>query len=265
MIKKNIDSTADSCAKGKALPLKSIMAISCVVLFAVTTLLSQLYVVLDSNVVTRNEFVLFAIDAINTGVLENIAFAIFYSVIAYCAVVYSTKKLIAVCGIYLGFSVLRRAILVLLTYLTFREFDYINPLIYIAIEAIQMLLVALISVSIGNSHKETVVSKQKASLRMGSLYYEDSFNFDSVFSTKNPLQSCALIAGIMLSLINVGMRIGSDITYTMVHGAPDGASEIILMAAYYLSDVLVCVLVYAVSWLTLRIFTQKDKSINAKN
>lgn len=265
MIKKNINSSANTGNKNKHLPLKSIMTFFCIVMFTVMTLLSQLYVILDSNIVTRNDIILFTVDVINTGILENIAFALFYSVIAYCAVVYSTKKLIAVCGIYLGFSLLRRTALVLLTYITFREFDWINPLIYLAIEAIQMLLVALISVSIGKSHQEAVESKQKAAIRMGSLYLEDSLEFNSVFSTQNPLQVCALISGIMLSVINVGMRIGSDITYTMVHGAPEGVSEIILMAAYYLSDILVCVLVYAVSWLILKIFTQKDNSIRRTN
>ena len=246
----------------RPLPLNTIMAISCVVMFTLTMLLSHLHVILDSNIVTQNDLLLFIINVINTDVLENIAFAIFYSVIIYCAVVYSTKKLISVCGIYLGLSILRRAVLVLLTYMTFREIDYINPLIYLAIEAIQMLLVALISVSIGKAYKENVESKKKAALRMGSLYNDNSLNFNTVFSTKNPLQVCALMSGIMLSVINVGMRIRFDVTYTIAHGAPDGASEIILMIAYYFSDILVCALVYALSWLILRTFTHKDKFEN---
>lgn len=250
--------TNNSNSNTRALPLKTIMALSCLVMFTFTTLLSQLYVVLDTDYLARNELLLFFINVINTDLLENIAFAIFYSVIIYCAVLYSTKKLVAVCGIYLVFSFVRRAVSILLTYITFREIDYINPLIYLSIEAIQMLLIALISASVGKTHKETIGAKKKAAQRMGSLYSENALSFDSVFSFKNPLNVCALISGIMLSAINVGMRISSDITYTMVHGAPEGITEIILIIAYYFSDILVLALVYAVSWLILRTFVRKD-------
>ena len=255
MKNKNIN---NSRADARPLPLKTIMALSCVVMFTLTTLLTQLYVVLDTNILTRNEILLFIINVINTDLLENIAFAIFYSVIIYCAIRYSTKKLIAVCGIYLGLSVVRRGVSVLLTYLTFRELDYVNPLIYLAIEAIQMLLVVLISTSVGNSHKETLAEKKKAARRTGSLYSDSSLSFNSVFSFENPLMMCALISGIMLSAINIGMRISSDITYTIAHGAPEGVAEIILIIAYYLSDVLVLALVYAISWLILRTLVRKD-------
>lgn len=259
MKKKNI-SAPDT--EARPLPLKTIMALSCVAMFTLTTLLSQLYVVLDSDYLTRNELLLFVINVLNTDLIENVAFAIFYSVIIYCAVLYSTKKLIAVCGIYLGLSALRRAVSVLLTLITFRELDIVNPLIYLAIEAIQMLLVALISASIGNIYKDSLRSKKKAAIRAGSLYKDTSLDFNTVFSRKNPLHMCALISGIMLSAINVGMRISADITYTVAHGAPEGVAEIILMCAYYLSDVLVVALVYAVSWLILRTFVRKDTANN---
>ncbi len=255
MKKKNVSASG---TVSRPLPLKTIMALSCVAMFTLTTLLSQLYVVLDADYLTRNELLLFVINVINTDLLENIAFAIFYSVIIYCAVLYSTKKLAAVCGIYLGLSAARRAVSVLLTYITFRELDIINPLIYLAIEAIQVLLVALVSVSIGKTYKEKLDTKKKAALRTGSLYNDASSDFNKVFSTKNPLQTCALMSGIMLAAINVGMRISADITYTVAHGAPESVAEIILMIAYYLSDIMVLAFVYAVSWLMLRVFVRKD-------
>ena len=258
---KKINTTMPS-ANARPLPLKAIMALACVVMFTLTTLLSQLYVYLDLFVLPRNEVLLFTINTVNTDLLENIAFAIFYSVMIYCAVIYPTKKLVAVCGIYLGLSIIRRAVSVLLTYITFRELDYINPLIYLAIEAIQMLIIALISKSIGNTYRETLQSKKKAAQRMGSLYSDSSLNFNTVFSSKNPLMLCALNSGIMLSAINVSMRISADITYTLAHGAPEGITEIILMIAYYLSDILVLALVYAISWLILRIFVRKDNIEN---
>ena len=263
MKKKNVSAPEP---EARPLPLKTIMALSCVAMFTLTTLLSQLYVVLDSNYLTRNELLLFVINVINTDLFENITFAIVYSVIIYSAVIYSTKKLLAVCGIYLGLSTLRRAVSVLLTLITSRgldiELDIVNPLIYLAIEAIQMLLVALVSASIGNAYKERLESKKKAALRTGSLYNDASLNFNTVLSKENPLQICALIAGIMLSAIKVGMRISYDVTYIIVLGAPEGAAEIILMCAYYLSDVLVAALVYAASWLILRAFVRKDTTIN---
>ena len=124
-----------------------------------------------------------------------------------------------------------------------------------------MLIVALISVSIGRTYRESNVVKKKAAQRMGSLYSDNALSFNSVFSFKNPLAVCALIAGIILSAIKVCMRIGADILYTMEFGAPDGIAEIVLMIAYYSSDILVCALVYTLSWLILRTFVRYDTAI----
>ena len=74
----------------RPLPIKTILALSCVIMFTLTTLLSHLYVVLESDYLT-NEIFLFTIDTVIMEVLENIVFAIVYSVIIYCAVLYTTR------------------------------------------------------------------------------------------------------------------------------------------------------------------------------
>lgn len=262
MKKKNISAPESEV---RPLPLKTIMALSCVAMFTLTTLMTQLYVSIDSNAVLRNDLILFVIDIINTTILESIAFAIVYSVIIYCAVRYSTKKLVAVCGIYLGLSAVRYTAVTLLEYVTARDLEKIDislPLIYLTINALQMLVIVLVSTFIGKIYKERVMAKKKAALRIGSPYKDSSLNFDTFFSVKNPLQVCALIAGIMLLAIQVGMRISYDVTYNIVLGEPESIAEVILICAYYLSDVLVAALVYAASWLILRTFVQKDTTVN---
>jgi hypothetical protein len=68
----------------------------------------------------------------------------------------------------------------------------------------------------------------------------------------------ALAGGIMLSGINVAMRIYRDINY----GAPADIAEALIMAVYYLSDVLVLVVFYALSWFTLSKMVSKYRVNN---
>ena len=59
---------------------------------------------------------------------------------------------------------------------------------------------------------------------------------------KNPLQISAIFAGGLLSINNILSRIVTDISY----GAPESFGEVMVMAAYYLSDVLVAGIAYII-------------------
>ena len=59
---------------------------------------------------------------------------------------------------------------------------------------------------------------------------------------KNPLQISAIFAGGLLSINNILSRIVTDISY----GAPESFDEVMVMAAYYLSDVLVAGIAYII-------------------
>jgi hypothetical protein len=65
--------------------------------------------------------------------------------------------------------------------------------------------------------------------------------FEKLFSRANPLQVCALKVSILLSAVKIVSRIIFDVFY----GAPTSISDLLIMIIYYLSDILIGVLVYA--------------------
>ena len=66
--------------------------------------------------------------------------------------------------------------------------------------------------------------------------------------------------GIILSAVKIVSRIIYDLSY----GAPDNAKEILTMVIYYFSDVLICVIFYALCWLLFSTLYKRDKSLTAE-
>ena len=98
---------------------------------------------------------------------------------------------------------------------------------------------------------------KKAALRLDSQIHESATDFSCIYSKRNPLQRVALKTGIMLSVIKIITRIRYDIMY----GAPSGISEILIMVVYYLSDVLVFAVFYAICWIFLsKLCSQKPET-----
>jgi hypothetical protein len=78
--------------------------------------------------------------------------------------------------------------------------------------------------------------------------------FDKLYTSSNPLQKASLLTGILLASIKVLTRVVYDIGY----GAPTSILDLLRMIVYYLSDVLICVVIYLVSLLLIMYFDKKD-------
>lgn len=89
--------------------------------------------------------------------------------------------------------------------------------------------------------------------------HEDVFEGQKIISLKNPLHHSAALTGIVLSATKILTRIRFDIA----HGAPSGAADAIWMIAYYISDLLIAVLVYATSLLVFSYLERKTKDAPA--
>ena len=75
---------------------------------------------------------------------------------------------------------------------------------------------------------------------------------------KNPLQISAIFAGGLLSINNILSRIVSDISYSIIYGAPESFGEVLVMVAYYLSDVLVAGIAFIIIVKVCRLFKKQS-------
>ena len=89
--------------------------------------------------------------------------------------------------------------------------------------------------------------------------HDDIFEDQKIISFKNPLHYSAAIAGILLSATKILTRLRFDIAL----GAPSDAADAIWMVAYYISDILIAVLVYATSLLLFSYLEKKTASTPA--
>ncbi len=254
-----------SKSDNKSFKLNIFVLISLTVMFALNTfVLEPIFVFLDSDVTINAIFTKIIETLLNLS--EDIIFAICYASVIYAAVVKGTKKAVGVFGIYCVACAVRRLCVLGITYLTYSNIDYddiasiFTALIY---ECLLALVIMLVSIFVGKRYQAYTLQKKKAAKVTGGCVSDAHKDFTRAFSNKNPLHICALISGVILSAIRLSMRLVSDIRYNKVYGAPSSVGEILIVIVYYLSDILVCAIVYALSWLLFTKFIEKDTKTEA--
>ncbi len=240
--------------KQNKMRLGALAALGCAAIFAVITFILEPISVFAVSDITVSKTVLPRILDIILDLTETAAFAFCYSVIIFASVTRTRKSGFAFFGIYAAACFVRRASVLGITLLTYNYIDSTDIFTLgaaLIFEYILALAVTLVAVSVGMRYRQRQAEVKKAARIAGDSFEFDNFNFTSVFSSHNPLQLCMLIAGIILSFLKLGMRIRSDIKYTSFYGAPSGIGEILIMIVYYLSDIFVCAIFYALSWLIM--------------
>ena len=188
---------------------------------------------------------------------EILTFALCYSLVIYTALKLSTKTALGAVGVYVAASVLRRigALGVsLIMYGYVDKTDLVNVVVPIVIETVQISVILILSHSLATKF----IKKHKVDLSADNLESINDIRFTKIYSRSNPLMTGALAGGVMLSAVNVVMRIINDISY----GAPMSAAEVLVMIAYYLSDLLVCAVFYAMSWVILSKMLKSQNKLN---
>ena len=223
-----------------------LMAAICAVTYTlIQFILTPIYTVALSDVTLKFTVLPTLIHTL-LSLLEILAFALCYSLVIYTTVTRGTKTALGVVEIYVAAAILRRigALAISLAMYGFVDKrDFINVLIPVVIETAQIFIILLASHILSNKF----MKNNKVTRNTDDLEEISDIRFTKVYSSKNPLMASALVGGIMLASVNVIMRIASDISY----GAPQGIAEVLVMIAYYLSDLLVCVVFYAISWIVL--------------
>ena len=131
-------------------------------------------------------------------------------------------------------------------------------LAYFALDSIILLAIALITASTFKKYNERRAITKKANNAIGKATLsveEELFGGNRLFVLSNPLHRSALFTGIILSAIKIVSRILFDIAY----GAPKTLSDALWMIAYYISDILIAIIVYAISLYMFTHFNEKEQ------
>ncbi len=232
------DTSAKSIKKG----LYKILIISLSVIFLLSTLvLSPLYIISTSNAIYLGT-VLPDITDLLLDICDIAAYAIGFSVIIYSVYRLTARKATGFIVTYCIAVFLKYTLNIVVTTVFESRFDisYLAwPVLYFLFDIIILLLVFLIS----NASLKNVRASKIALIP-----------FNRFYSSENPLQASALKVGILLAAVKVVTRLVYDFSY----GLPQSIIDALWMLVYYLSDILICFVIYLIS---LLIFIKLDKKL----
>ena len=225
--------------------LRLCVILTTLVLFGLSCfLLSPLYVSLSSNIVYSDSLITDLINLVN-NIFYIAVYAVCFSAFIYSVYKCTARRTVSLVIVYCVAVLLRYIANVVVQTFTdgvFPMFEDLYPtlLAYLfdLITAFAVLLIAHLCI------KEIHISKtSKACLP-----------FDKLYTSTNPLQKASLLTGVLLASIKVLTRVIYDIGY----GAPTSILDLLRMIVYYLSDVLICAVIYFVSLLLIMYFEKKD-------
>ena len=236
------------------------MAVSCAVIFSlIAFVLNPIYVSVASNIVTSvtllPAFMELLIDS-----LDIIAFVIAYGLIIYSATTRCSSVAVKLCGIYIIACLVRRIATLIMSVSSISSEDILSVVVYFLLEGIQAIVVTTLAISAAKAFHVKAAQMEKAARHLGDSSKYRDLEFTCVYSKHNPLQLSALRTGIILSAVKIASRIIYDLSY----GAPKDAREILTMVIYYFSDVLICVIFYALCWLLFSTLYKRDKRLTAE-
>jgi len=228
-------------------------------------ILAPLYTATVTNIVWAVTWIP-ALISLVLDLLEIATYVLCYPIIIYAFYRLPTKKATVPTLCFFGVMVLRYLINLIITWVQNKAVagdDLTSILLYLIMEGIQLLLVVLLSTTaIRHFFRETAVA-DKAFLQLGQAapsMHDRVFPFTKILNLQNPLQNAALRVGVLLSASKLLTRVLYDISMGVPMGMVDWAWAIL----YYLSDLLIAVIFYAVALLLLQKLDQKEQAISVQ-
>lgn len=233
--------------------------ISALVFWGLSSLIfSPLYVLTSSNVLYRNTNLPELFDLL-IQVCDILMYSVGLSSVIYSIYRFKISNSVSLIMTYCCASFIRYTVNIVMTIvfdgsISVSE-DIVVSMIYFALDALVVFVISLIASTICKRFYDNALATEKANNILGirnESVRSQIFPFKSIYSKANPLQSSALVAGIILA----ALKIFSRLLYDIYIGLPTSLSDMVWMIVYYVSDVLICAIVYLVS---LLIFTKIDK------
>lgn len=224
------------------------LAIWTAILFsAYCFILAPLYTYMSSDIIFAVTVIPEILDFI-MGVVDVVAYAICFSIITYSIFKLSFKASGSIMAVFCAAVFLKYSANLIVTLITDKTISYndiASVLLFFSLDVILMFIIASISNSIIKKYyeKRSIIAKASAQLGTPCENSTDTFLFKKTFSKDNPLQLSALIFSAIMSLVKISTRI----IYDLFIGLPDSLPETMWMITYYLSDLLIIVIMYVVA------------------
>ena len=240
------------------------MAICSFGLIAVLSLgLTFFYNYCNTNIILYTsvlpEILKMLIDLLETGI-----YAICFSLLLFSAFFrHENAPMLPLLFTYLGAITFRRICDlagVLILYGSLDSLDLTYAVVYILLDAALALVVFFLARSGATAfyRSQALAMKKEMLFKDADVHisFEGIHPFRKIVNTKNFIQLRILI----ISLILAGIKVLSRLVYDIDYGAPADLGEFFTMVIYYLSDLFLAVVFYALAVLILnKLFRQKQK------
>lgn len=234
--------TSNEIIKATKKRLRLYVILTTLVLFGLSCfVLSPLYVSLSSNIVYRDSLLSDFLNLVN-NVFYIAVYTVCFSAFIYSVYKCGTRRSVSLTVVYCVAILLRYMANIIIQTFTDGVFPSFADLFPAILGCIFDILTAFAVLWIAH----LCLGKDKVK---GSC-----LPFEKLYQHSNPLQKASLFTGILLSSIKVLTRIIYDFGY----GAPTSILDLLRMIVYYLSDLLICVIIYLFSLLLFMHFYKKD-------
>ena len=132
--------------------------------------------------------------------------------------------------------------------------DVIYLSVYFLLEMLQLLIVYGFAKFDSDRYK-LYVSSLDNKKNVGTEEQKNILPFSKFVDRYNPLLRSALKTGLLILGLKLFTRVINDITY----GAPSSLGEVLLMAVYYVSDIIYGAVAYTIIVLTMTLIYEKLK------
>ena len=221
-----------------------IMTICIFALYAATIALGMAYSIVANNIVYMNSFLMYTIE-IGLQLLDLALYAVTFAFFVYAVFCYGARASAPFFVSYAVLTALRRIASLLLELFISGAIgadDIWSTVVYFVLDLLLAFVVIALSIYESRHYEQYLTEWKKIKRDLGEDTTPPALcPFEKVFNKNNPLQVSAFKIGILLSATKIISRIIFDLNY----GAPADLVDFLIMVIYYLSDILIGVLVYA--------------------
>ena len=204
--------------------------------------------------------------------MDIIAFSVPYALIIFSTLLISKRVARNVALIYCGIFLLQIPARILMNIpvngsvgsIEQITVDVIYLLVYFLLYVVQLLIVYLFATTDCNKYMRRIAALNKKRTKHGGPARDTEdlpcvLPLSGLYRPFNPLQHSALKMGILILAVRVLTRVINDISY----GLPQSLGEVLIMLAYYLSDIIYGVIAYFVALFVFTVVYDKLKKKTA--
>ena len=234
------------------------MTVILAALYMASLLLAFIYSSVSNNIVYMYSALMYVLE-IGLELLDIAVYAVAFGFFVFAAQQYGFANSIPFFVSYAALTAARRLLSLVLELLfagAIDASDFVSIGVYFVLDMLTLGVVLVIVAYEFGKYGKYLNEWNKAQRDRGKEQLPPAlYPFEKLYGRTNPLQVCALKIGILLSSAKILSRIIFDVFY----GTPTSLSEALIMVVYYLSDILIGLLIYAAMlWIFSRLYKGQE-------